>query len=290
MPGRRLQFGLSLEPRADRVEENLRLARAADRLGIELIGIQDHPYQRRFLDTWTYITWLAAATSRVSFFPDVANLPLRPPAVLAKSVASLDVLTGGRVELGIGAGGFPEAVAAMGGPRRTPGEALTATAEAIEVIRAAWSQERSVRVDGEHYHLRGYKPGPPPAHDIGIWVGAGGDRMLDLIGRAADGWVPSLGWLPPARMAERQARLDAAATAAGRDPAAIRRVLNVSGRIGPELGEPLDGPVERWVEALTGLTVDGGMDTYILWPAEDRIEQLELFANEVVPAVREAAA
>ena len=238
MPGRRLEFGVSLEPRADRVEENLRLARAAERLGLELIGIEDHPYQRRFLDTWTYITWLAAATSRISFFPDVANLPLRPPAVLAKSAASLDLLTGGRVELAIGAGGFPDAVAAMGGPRRTPGEAVAATAEAIEVIRAAWSQERSVRVDGEHYRLRGYKPGPPPAHDIGIWVGAGGDRMLDLIGRAADGWVPSLGW----------------------------------------------------VEALTGLTVDGGMDTYILWPAEDRIEQLELFASEVVPAVREATA
>jgi alkanesulfonate monooxygenase SsuD/methylene tetrahydromethanopterin reductase-like flavin-dependent oxidoreductase (luciferase family) len=290
MPGRRLEFGVSLEPRADRVEENLRLARAAERLGLELIGIQDHPYQRRFLDTWTYITWLAAATSRISFFPDVANLPLRPPAVLAKSAASLDLLTGGRVELAIGAGGFPDAVAAMGGPRRTPGEAVAATAEAIEVIRAAWSQERSVRVDGEHYRLRGYKPGPPPAHDIGIWVGAGGDRMLDLIGRAADGWVPSLGWLPPGRMPERQARIDAAATAAGREPATIRRVLNVSGRIGPETGEPLDGPVEHWVEALTGLTVSGGMDTYILWPAEDRIEQLELFASEVVPAVREATA
>ena len=64
----------------------------------------------------------------------------------------------------------------------------------------------------------------------------------------------------------------------------------MSGRIGLETGERLDGPVEHWVEALTGLTVSGGMDTYILWPAEDRIEQLELFASEVVPAVQEAAA
>ena len=197
MPGRRLEFGVSLEPRADRVEENLRLARAAERLGLELIGIQDHPYQRRFLDTWTYITWLAAATSRISFFPDVANLPLRPPAVLAKSAASLDLLTGGRVELAIGAGGFPDAVAAMGGPRRTPGEAVAATAEAIEVIRAAWSQERSVRVDGEHYRLRGYKPGPPrPTTSASGWALAGTACWTSSGGPPTAGCRPSAGSHP----------------------------------------------------------------------------------------------
>jgi alkanesulfonate monooxygenase SsuD/methylene tetrahydromethanopterin reductase-like flavin-dependent oxidoreductase (luciferase family) len=105
-------------------DEVLRLARAADEAGLDLVGIQDHPYQWRFFDTWTLIAYLSARTSRIRFFADVANLPLRPPAVLAKAAASLDVLTGGRVELGLGAGGFWDAVQAMGGPRRTPGQAV----------------------------------------------------------------------------------------------------------------------------------------------------------------------
>src|SRR6266550_8057775 len=107
----------------------------ADEAGLDLIGIQDHPYQRRFLDTWMLMATVLANTQRVRVFPDVANLPLRPPAVLAKAAASLDVLSGGRFELGLGAGAFPDVIASMGGPRRTPGESVEALEEAIDVIR-----------------------------------------------------------------------------------------------------------------------------------------------------------
>ena len=124
--------------------------------------MQDHPYQRRFVDTFALLGHLLAHTERITVFPDVANLPLRPPAVLAKHAATLDLLSGGRFELGLGAGGFREAVAAMGGPERTPGESVDALTEAIEVIRLAWSDERSARFDGEHYRLAGYHPGPSP--------------------------------------------------------------------------------------------------------------------------------
>ena len=95
--------------------------RAADEGGLQLVGVQDHPYQRRFLDTFSLIATLLAETRRISFFTDVANLPLRPPAVMAKAAASLDVLSGGRFELGLGAGGFQDGIAGMGGPRRSPG-------------------------------------------------------------------------------------------------------------------------------------------------------------------------
>src|SRR6266511_2780155 len=88
----------------------------ADRSRLDLVGIQDHPYQRRFLDTLALIETLLAETRRVRVFPDVANLPLRPPATLAKEAASLDVLSGGRFELGLGAGAFWDAIEAMGGP------------------------------------------------------------------------------------------------------------------------------------------------------------------------------
>src|SRR5699024_12670991 len=139
-----------------------------------------------------------ARTEQIRVFPDVANLPLRPPAGMAKAAASLDLISEGRFELGLGAGGFGEAIEAMGGPRRTPREAADALLEAIEVIRLRWSERRSVRFQGEHYQLSGVKPGPMRAHDIGIWPGVVGPRLLEAAGRVADGWVPSYALARPA--------------------------------------------------------------------------------------------
>ena len=288
--GRDLEFGASVAPLADPPDFAQRTSVAADRAGLDLVGIQDHPYQRRFLDTWTLISTLVPVTERIRFFPDVACLPLRPPAVLAKSAASLDVLSGGRVEMGLGAGNFWDAIVAMGGPRRNPGEAVRSVEEAIQVMRLVWSEERSVRFDGEIYALKGLKPGPHPVHEIGIWVGAGGPRMLGLIGRLADGWVPSMGWATPDRLPEMHQRIDEGAASVGRDPAEIRRVYNISGMIGEEVEGTLSGPASRWTEELSRFALELGMDTFIYWPAEDHVRQVELFASEVVPAVRETVA
>jgi alkanesulfonate monooxygenase SsuD/methylene tetrahydromethanopterin reductase-like flavin-dependent oxidoreductase (luciferase family) len=288
--GRELEFGASVAPLADPPDFVKRVVVAADRAGLDLVGIQDHPYQRRFLDTWTLISTLVPVTEQVRFFPDVASLPLRPPALLAKAAASLDVLSGGRVEVGLGAGAFWEAIEAMGGPRRSPGEAVRAVEEAIQVMRLVWSGERSVRFDGEIYSLKGLKPGPRPAHEIGIWVGAGGPRMLGLIGRLADGWVPSMGWATPDRLPEMHGRIDEGAARAGRDPGEVQRVYNLSGTIGAEGDGLLEGPASRWVEQLSRFALEFGMDTFIYWPSEDHVRQVELFAGEVVPAVREAVA
>jgi alkanesulfonate monooxygenase SsuD/methylene tetrahydromethanopterin reductase-like flavin-dependent oxidoreductase (luciferase family) len=233
------------------------------------------------------IAYLAGRTSRVRFFADVTNLPLRPPAILAKSVASLDVLTGGRVELGLGAGSFWDAVEAMGGPRRTPGEAVDAVEEAIDVIRLVWSGDRGVRYEGRHYRLAGLHTGPVPAHELGVWIGAGGDRMLDLIGRKGDGWVPSAPWAPPESLPRYLERIERSASDAGRDPRSIRRVYNVTGRIGPPANGPFEGPVSYWVEELSRI-VDLGIDAFIFWPSGgDGTGQIEAFAADVAPAVRE---
>jgi alkanesulfonate monooxygenase SsuD/methylene tetrahydromethanopterin reductase-like flavin-dependent oxidoreductase (luciferase family) len=285
--GGRLEFGISIVPTWAEPNQALELTRLADESGLELVGIQDHPYQWRFLDTWTLIAWLAGQTSRVRFFPDVANLPLRPPAVLAKAAASLDVLTGGRVELGLGAGGFWEAITAMGGPKRTPGEAVEATEEAIDVIRLLWSGERGRRYDGRFYQLDGVHTGPRPAHEMGIWMGAGGPRMLRLLGRKADGWVPSAFGSVREDLPANLRLIDEAATQAGRDPAAIRRVLNVGGTIEPLRGGTFEGPASYWIDELTSL-VEVGMDAFVFWPSHDAARQLELFATEVVPVVRTA--
>jgi alkanesulfonate monooxygenase SsuD/methylene tetrahydromethanopterin reductase-like flavin-dependent oxidoreductase (luciferase family) len=286
--GRPLEFGVSVEPLADPPEWAMRVARAADSASLDLVGIQDHPYQRRFLDTWTLISTLVPVTEHIRFFPDVANLPLRPPAMLAKAAASLDVLSGGRVEMGLGAGAFWDAVVGMGGPRRSPGEAVRSVEEAIKIMRMVWSDERSLRFDGEFYSLKGMRPGPHPVHDIGIWVGAYGPKMLDLIGRVAEGWVPSLGYAPPGRLPEMNKRIDEGAQRAGREPGEIRRAYNLSGNIGTEGEGLLEGPAWRWVETLTGFALEHGMDTFIYWPSGDHERQVEVFAGEVVPAVKEA--
>lgn len=280
--GRDLTFGYFLIPNAG--DPLLDAVREIEARGLDWIGVQDHPYQRRFVDTWALLGAIAAATTRVGFFPDVANLPLRPPAIMAKAAASLDVLSGGRFELGLGAGGFWDAIEAYGGPRREPRDALDALEEAMHVIRLIWSGERNLRFTGTHYRLAGAHSGPVPAHPIGIWLGVYGPRALRLAGRLADGWVPSLrGEITP--LGEAGARLDDAAAAADRDPAEIRRVVNVNGQItdGARLGL-LRGPVDQWVDELTDLAVGYGFDMFMFWGEGE--DQLARFAEEVAPAVR----
>jgi alkanesulfonate monooxygenase SsuD/methylene tetrahydromethanopterin reductase-like flavin-dependent oxidoreductase (luciferase family) len=265
--GRKLEFGLSVVPESASAELIRSLAVRADELGLDLIGIQDHPYQWRFLDTWTLIADLLARTRRIRMFPDVANLPLRPPAMMAKQAASLDALSGGRFELGLGAGAFWEAIGAMGGPLRSGGEALQALEEAIRIIRAFWSGERTIAEAGEHYSVRGLHPGPAPAHPIEIWLGVGRPRALALTGRLADGWIPSLPRTAPEAVPALTARVDEGAESAGRDPAEIRRLCNVAGAItdGPA-GGLLQGPPDHWVETLTGFSAGLGFDPFVFWP------------------------
>jgi alkanesulfonate monooxygenase SsuD/methylene tetrahydromethanopterin reductase-like flavin-dependent oxidoreductase (luciferase family) len=287
--GRPIEFGVSVVPTAADLLQARNTVSLADRLGLDLVGIQDHPYQWRFLDTWALMADLLARTTRIRIFPDVANLPLRAPAMIAKEAASLDVLSGGRFELGIGAGGFWEAIAAMGGPVRSPAEALAALEEAIRIIRLFWSGERTITFKGRFYAVQGLHPGPTPAHRIGIWIGAYKTRMLRLTGRLADGWVPSLPYAPPDGIPAMQRRIDEAAQTEGRAPGDIRRIYNLMGEIadGPTRSI-LQGPIAHWVETLTHFALDLGFDTFVFWPSGDSMHQTERFAQEVAPAVRTA--
>ena len=284
--GRPLTFGVSIVPASADLELSRALARRADELGLDLIGIQDHPYQWRFLDTWSLIGDLLASTERIRLFPDVANLPLRGPAMIAKQAASLDVLSGGRFELGLGSGAFWEAIEAMGGPVRSGRQALQSLEEAIRIIRAFWSGERTITFAGEHYSVRGLHPGPPPAHPIQIWLGVGKPRALALTGRLADGCVPSLFWAKPQLVPEMMRRIDEGAAAAGRDPSEIRRILNVGGKIADRATSGLlSGPPEHWIEMLLNFALELGFDTFVFWPEEEPLVQLQRFVDEIVPAV-----
>ncbi len=287
--GHDLLFGAFVTPTAQPATHAVELAVAADRAGLDLVTFQDHPYQPKFLDTWTLLSYVAARTERVRLSGNVLNLPLRHPAVLARSAASLDLLSGGRFELGIGAGGFWDAIEAMGGRRLSPGRAVDALEEAIRIFREIWAADEpgGVRVDGEYYQVKGAKRGPAPAHDIGIWLGAYKPKMLKLTGRAADGWLPSLSYLQggPGDLTEGNKHIDEAALSAGRSPAAVRRLLNLSGRFASSSRGLLDGPPDQWAEELAGLALDHGVSTFILMADDPSV--MELFAAEVAPATRE---
>lgn len=285
--GHDLSFGTFITPRNQRPAEVVALARLTEQAGLELATFQDHPYQPAFLDTWTLISWVAAQTDTLRVAPNVLNLPLRQPAVLARSAASLDLLSGGRVELGLGAGAFWDGIAAMGGPRRTPGESVEALSEAIDVIRGIWDVDEAggVRVDGEHYRVRGAKRGPAPAHGIGLWLGAYKPRMLRLTGRKADGWLPSLSYFPLDGLAAANRTIDDAAIAAGRDPREIRRLLNIQGEFGNGDGF-LQGPPDRWVQDLRPLVTEHGFSTFIV--TGDDPDTIRRFGQEVAPGLREA--
>ncbi|MFN8564878.1 MAG: LLM class flavin-dependent oxidoreductase, partial [Anaerolineae bacterium] len=287
--GHPLQFGTFITPSNRASEQVVALARLSEELGYDLVTFQDHPYQPAFLDTWTLMTWVAAQTERIHVAPNVLNLPLRPPAVLARAAASLDLLSGGRLDLALGAGAFWDGIKAMGARQLTAGEAVDALSEAIDILRSVWDvADRShLRIDGKYYQINGMRRGPLPAHTIPIWIGAYKPRMLRLVGQKGDGWLPSLGYIKPEEIHAANQIIDEAARDAGRDPREIRRMLNISGQFSAQRGGFLNGTSQQWVDDLLPLVIDEGMSTFILMGDDSRT--LEQFAREVMPALREAA-
>lgn len=276
--GHDLRFGTFITPNSRDPRGVVELAILGDRLGFDLITFQDHPYQPALLDAWSLLAYVAAKTERAHVSANVTNLPLRQPVVLARSSVTIDQLTGGRFELGIGAGGFWDAIEAVGGRRLSPKDSVTALEEAIQIIRAIWAVDEpgGANVDGEFYSVRGAKRGPASPHPISISIGAYKPRMLDLVGRAADGWIPSFGYLDSAAaLTEMNQRIDDGTASVGRAPTEIRRWINI-------------GAADATVERLADLALDYGMSGFIV--ASDDAATLEAFANETIPGIRERVA
>ncbi|HEY3464658.1 MAG TPA: LLM class flavin-dependent oxidoreductase [Amycolatopsis sp.] len=293
-----LSFGFSLVPTLD-VEGHRALAAAAEECGLELLGIQDHPYVPDYLDTFVLAGTLLAATSRIRVFPDVANLPLRPPAMLAKTAAALDLVSGGRFELALGAGGYWDAITRMGVERRSPAEANAALEEAFAVLRAIWGTGGPIHHHGTYYTVDGLKPGPAPAHPIELWTGAQGPKALELTGRIADGWAaPIPSYLPYEQWTAANARIDEGAVAAGRRPSDVRRIAQIVGEITDRPGdvrvetgnEPVRGTAEQWAELLARIAHEQPFTSFVFWPEHQSLEQVTAFGREVVPRVRAAVA
>src|ERR1700680_1868512 len=258
--GHYIEFGVFITPAAESADEVVAWSELSEGAGYDLVTFNDHPYSAVRLDAWTLMSFVAARTSRVRLSANVLSLPLRPPAVVARAAAgldvlshgrldpaaaagrrrgrrsasvltlplrppavvaraaaSLDVLSHGRFELGIGAGMAWDAIETMGGRRLGPGESVEALEEGIHVIRELWDTGASgdARFEGQHYRLAGAARGPAPVHNIGIWVGAFKPRMLRLVGRLADGWLPTIAGLKPGDLTAGNAVIDAAAREAG---------------------------------------------------------------------------
>ena len=293
-------FGINVDPGTADPSDAFTRADIADRHGIDLALIQDHPYIDRFFDTWMLLATIAARTERVHLGTNVSPLALRPPTMLAKAAATVDVLSNGRVELGVGAGGFAQGIAAFGGKLPDAPDIVPAFDEALRIIRGLWQSEGRFRFEGRYYTLKGTRFGPKPAHPIRIWVGATKPRMLRLTGRRADGVSVSNAYVSESDLPEVHRQIDAGAAQAGRQPDEIRRLYNLMGIIdlpgSPNTTEGLRPntvllDVAGWVEHLIHLYRDLRMDTLNFWPlGEQQVAQIEVFAGEVVPAVRQALA
>lgn len=285
MPAR---FGVSLRPSAEPGADPAGEARHAESLGFDLVTLTDHlPGSRPTLETWTHLTWLAAATDRILIGTNVLGLPYRSPAVLAKMAETLNRLSGGRLVLGIGAGGGNDEFRAFGLPVRERKEKIDAFREGVEVIRRLWTGE-SVSFQGAHYRLEDARISPTPERPIPLWFGSYGPRALALAGRLADGWIPSMRFAPPERWRGMRDRIRRAAEEARRDPDVIEFAYNVAVRV-DERADPrphvVAGPAEKVVEELRAL-LDMGVTLPNLWPAGEGFEQRERLAAEVLPALR----
>jgi alkanesulfonate monooxygenase SsuD/methylene tetrahydromethanopterin reductase-like flavin-dependent oxidoreductase (luciferase family) len=288
--GHDLVFGTLLEP-SERAHGVLELAELCEQVGLDLVTLSDHPYWPERLDTVALMSAIVARTTRVRVMPNLANLPLRPPVMLARTATTLDILSDGRFDLGVATGAQQlwDSIVAEGGPARSAAESVEALEEAVQVIRALWNSDADVHFEGKYYHLHGAKPCPASAHDIAIWFGAYQPRMLRLTGRTADGWLPSSPGMPPERLAAAGKLIDEAATEAGRSPEAVRRGYNIAGTFSSTGAGFLQGPPAVWVEQLSEVALTHGISTFILYRVTSA-DVIKEFAEDVVPAVRETVA
>lgn len=284
------RFGTSVVPtvggRTDPVED----AEHAERLGFDFVTCWDHLHgDTPSYETWTLLTWIAARTERIRIATNVLGLPYRHPTVTAKMAETLQRLSGGRFILGLGGGGSDVEFGAWGFGVRSPREKVDALEEAIRVVRGIWS-EREFSFDGRHYRTEVAQMEPKPETPIPIWLGVYGKRALTLVGRLADGWIPSMGYAPPDRVTALRDRVRRSAEVSGRDPNTLTYAYNIPVLVQEgardQQGRTLAGGPDEIARTLAGF-VELGFNALNLWPRGDRLGGRERLASEVIPAVRQ---
>lgn len=297
MTNRHVQFGLGIPAAAGPGADPVAAAQAAEQLGYDFISTSDHPCgDSPSFETWTMLSWIAAATSRIRVGSRVLGVPYRNPALVAKMAETLQRFSGGRLILGLGGGYSDEEFRAFGQPVPSPRDKIDGLAEAIRIMRGLWT-EPSFSYAGRIYHTDAASIEPKPDNPIPVWLGTFGKRALTVTGELADGWIPSLGYMPDDQIADMQARVLRAAEAAGRDPSTITCALHLQLRVeDPGSGDRTEqdtGLLTGSAEAVAGRLlafVDRGFTAFSIVPSgADKDQQTERIAREVLNAVHSAA-
>ena len=267
-------------------------AQAADDLGFAFLMAYDQllgspggeggetgsPYERFALDPLLVFAQLAVVTRRIKLLTAVIVAPQRPTVLLAKQAADVAVLSDGRLMLGLGVGANPAFYEALGQDFRTRGRRFE---EQIELLRRLWA-EPAVEYHGEFHDVSGVGINPrPPGGAIPIWIGTYAPRTLERIGRLGDGWVGAAG--SPRRLGERKATVEAAARAAGRDPASLGIHMQVE-RGGFDLQQQLEHARRCADAGVTHLSFNS-MDSGVTSP-QGHIDAMRDFLEAARPAIR----
>jgi probable F420-dependent oxidoreductase len=282
--------GLNVPPTI--ADDPVRLAVDAERLGFDFVSVNDHlhgPTPRH--ETWTLLTWIAAATRRLHVASRVLAVPYRNPAVLAKMAETLDRLSGGRLLLGLGAGASEAEFAAFGIPTAPLVSRLAGLEEAIVIARGVWTSS-PFTFNGIHHDALAAVVEPKPQRPIPIWIGTHGRRGQELVGRAGDGWIASIEMAPPDVVPSMVERIERAADSAGRDLRSIRRVYNVTVSLDPTAAADAENPylvggsAQSVVEQLAGFAQLGFDALNLIVAGRDPRRQVEQLGREVLPAIR----
>jgi probable F420-dependent oxidoreductase len=284
-------FGLNVPTAVEEGVDPVAEARQAEELGFDFVSASDHLHgDSPTNEPWTVLSMIAAATSRLRVATRVMAVPYRPPPVVAKMAETLDRLSGGRLILGLGGGYLNEEFRAFGLRAPSPRDKIDGLEEAIRVIRGTWSEE-TFSFDGRLYRTDGARIEPKPGRRIPIWVGTYGPRALNLTGRLADGWIPSLGFAPPDEVRVMRDRVLGAAREAGRDPEDITCAYNIVVRV-DERAEPGPSVVSGSAEVVADRLIEFGGIGFSAFnfmptgPGQD--EQIDRLGRDVVPEVRRA--
>jgi probable F420-dependent oxidoreductase len=241
--------------------------RRAETLGFDSAWISDHffvdnaryggpPGPVGTVEPFSALAALAATTSKIRLGTLIACAPFRHPAHVAKMATTIDLLSGGRFELGLGAGWYQAEFEAFGYPFSSTGERFSVLEESAEVIHRLFRQD-PVDFEGRHFQLSGAFNRPQPTREGGppIWIGGkGGARQFRLVARHAEGWNSVWRWTPEA-FGERVVALRRIAEAEGRDPSTVRVSVGLYGLVGED-----ERDLAARFRALQAWTPGGGLD------------------------------
>jgi probable F420-dependent oxidoreductase len=227
-------YDTSLRGDPARWESLQRVARLAEDSGFDSVWVSDHLFldwgkyggpatPQGSLECWTTLSAIAASTARVRVGSLALCNDFRPPALVAKMAATVDLLSGGRLDVGLGAGWYEQEYEAAGIRLDRPGARIERLGEAVEIVQRLLAGEE-LHFKGRHYRIDGAvcRPGPHQQPRPPVWIGGKGDRLIATAARVADGW--NMSWL--GSLDSYRARLEAAVKAcerAGRPSSELRR-------------------------------------------------------------------